>query len=244
MRHSSAAAIGTERIPQLHHGLNHAGAGGQPLRLRTKTLHSKPQSDPAEHTDAGSTHWTAKNGNLCRQQLQWPSMVQPVLIEHTDDGRAKRTLEHATGMQQPQSYMLQLNSRMGMGAGPGGTQLPAGSAWSLEPMPRSNALLRLEEYTGPTKCTSAGHTQVQPHSEAVAERSRCNAVWNDRRSATGSTVWLSTQLQSVHKHVRMVQAVLAAYSRCGTVKCRWNRSAHCANSKSAVLALHRSQRAA
>ena len=33
-----------------------------------------------------------------------------------------------------------------------------------------------------------------------AERSRCNAVWNGRRSATCSTLWPSAQLQSVHKH--------------------------------------------
>ena len=123
VHHNLAAAIGTERVPQLHHSLNHAGADGQPLQLPTKMLHNKPHPHPdsAEHADAGSTDWTPKNGNPCHQQIQWPSMVHPVLVERTDDDRAKHTTEHVSGMQQPQSCMLQLDSRTGMRAGPGGT---------------------------------------------------------------------------------------------------------------------------
>ena len=163
-------------------------------------LHNKPHPHPdsAEHADAGSTDWTPKNGNPCHQQIQWPSMVHPVLVERTDDDRAKHTTEHVSGMQQPQSCMLQLDSRTGMRAGPGGTQLLARSAWSLELLPHSKASLSLEEYTSPAKCTGAAYTQGQLHGGSVAGR-----VQSLRRSvlhvSTGDGVGAADRHQQVRQ---------------------------------------------
>ena len=71
-------------------------------------------------------------------------------------------------------------------------------------MPCNDALLSLEEYTGQTKCTCAGHTQVQPHGGDVAGRTeslQCSMerpqISNLQYSLAKRTVVVSAQ---AHRH--------------------------------------------